>query len=562
MSSQEKKSFTDIQTLDQFEENLPAYAASLEDGFNGEGDLLHQFKEQEHLLQQTTQMSPQVWAFGGAKGGVGRTLLCATAAFLLAQRGFRVVALDFDLGAANLHTFLGLSQTEKNLEQWLLGQFEHLQEICSPTHIPNLSLITTGSSIFNPSLPSPEQIKRLMLEALELECDYLLIDLGAGIHAHSLDLFNVAGRGFVLTTPEPSSIQNTYGFYKAVLLRRAEIVLKARPWLHKILLRAALSKGKGRITSLGEMLDMLKELDHDVAQEMINCLKALKIPLLINRSGKEDEQQVIKALDRICSRYLHLEIEHTLTVLEDKEIRQFIRQMLPIQDYHVDSYFMRHMNLWLDQVLAQKLYTPAHDDFIDLIASPSFLSLALSSQQHQQSHSLENNQLLFQTMNQMRETIDSIRNEINPMQINPIHIPIPTNQSNIGFNAEFEIRNDLGSYRQTPNPYHNPFNPPPILEMMLSDPPSHDVVAFEEDIRTHYGWFHLKTVDLAPFRPSIRTSILEEGKALSVYEEDYSELLNHSHSMIDISKRVERIHQQNIEALQRGGVQAWRDSKI
>jgi flagellar biosynthesis protein FlhG len=593
MSSTENKKTTEYHSEEtqESQENPLSYSQN-EDLLNLNLDEDAQaLKEAQSLLMQSTQMSPQVWAFGGAKGGIGRSLVCATTACLLAQKGYRVVALDFDLGAANLHTFLGLSQTEKNLEQWLLGQFEHLQEICSPTHIPNLSLITTGSSIFNPSLPSIEQIRKLMVEALELECDYLLIDLGAGIHSHTLDFFNLAGRSFMLTTPEPSAIQNTYAFYKAALLRRAEIVLKTRPWLNKILLRAALSKGKGRITSLGEMLDMLKELDHELAQEMMNCLKGLKVPLIINRAGRDDELQVIKALDRICSRYLHLEIEHTLTILEDKEIRHLIRQMLPIHEFPEDSQYMKHMNAWIDRLLEQKLYTPAHEDFLELASTPSFLSLSLNHQNQEESQ--DHNQLLMQTMHQMRGTIDSIRHEFQPNQQlsfamptsnpqtnsqptisfdsrltgSPIASPVASNlsiqQINLldpyGFNSEL---NHLRKNFPQPNIDYR-FNPLPLQSLELSDPPEHEVLAYEEEIRLNAGSqiLHLKTVDLAPFRMAIRTTIHESFKQIAIYEESYADLYE-QFAHHEIGKRVERIHQQNIELLSKGGIHTWREAKI
>ena len=142
----------------------------------------------------SSQMNPQVWAFGGAKGGVGRSVLCASIAHVLASHGKKVIALDFDLGSANLHTLLGIIQPKRNLEQWILGQVPTLEEVCSPTTVENLYLISGASSIYNPSHPSPDQLKRFIHESLSLEADYILIDLGSGIHPHTLDFFNVAGR--------------------------------------------------------------------------------------------------------------------------------------------------------------------------------------------------------------------------------------------------------------------------------------------------------------------------------------------------------------------------------
>ena len=45
---------------------------------------------------------PRIWAVGGGKGGVGKTVITANTAISLAQQGKRCVALDLDLGGAGL----------------------------------------------------------------------------------------------------------------------------------------------------------------------------------------------------------------------------------------------------------------------------------------------------------------------------------------------------------------------------------------------------------------------------------------------------------------------------
>src|SRR5436309_1062165 len=50
-------------------------------------------------------------AFYSYKGGVGRSLLLANVAVILAQAGRRVVCVDLDLDAGGLHTILGVDPT-------------------------------------------------------------------------------------------------------------------------------------------------------------------------------------------------------------------------------------------------------------------------------------------------------------------------------------------------------------------------------------------------------------------------------------------------------------------
>ena len=165
-------------------------------------------------MSQSSQMNPQVIAIGGAKGGVGRSVLTALTGIALANKGKRVALIDLDLGTSNLHTILGIMQPKHSLEEWVTGQETNLDVICSPTTIKNLSLISGSASILSPYDIAPHQYESLLKQSLTLEVDYVLVDLGAGIHPHTIDFFNIAGRSLMITSPEPTSIQNTYAFLK------------------------------------------------------------------------------------------------------------------------------------------------------------------------------------------------------------------------------------------------------------------------------------------------------------------------------------------------------------
>ena len=102
---------------------------------------------------------PQIWAFAGGKGGVGKSLVCASVAVDLARRGFRVVAVDADLGAANLHTLLGLLHPPRNISEYFQSSGVRLEDTCLDTRVDNLKLLSGASAILEACLlytsPSP-----------------------------------------------------------------------------------------------------------------------------------------------------------------------------------------------------------------------------------------------------------------------------------------------------------------------------------------------------------------------------------------------------------------------
>ena len=77
----------------------------------------------------------EIWAIGGGKGGVGKSFVAGNLGILLAQRGFRVILADLDLGGANLHTWLGVNTPEQGVSEFVDRQVEQIHELLIPTSI-------------------------------------------------------------------------------------------------------------------------------------------------------------------------------------------------------------------------------------------------------------------------------------------------------------------------------------------------------------------------------------------------------------------------------------------
>ena len=77
----------------------------------------------------------QIWAVGGGKGGVGKSLITANTAIAMARLGYRVVAVDLDLGGANLHTCLGVDIPEYTLGDFVNGRAKAVDQVVVKTPI-------------------------------------------------------------------------------------------------------------------------------------------------------------------------------------------------------------------------------------------------------------------------------------------------------------------------------------------------------------------------------------------------------------------------------------------
>ena len=91
------------------------------------------------------QLKPcRIIAAGGAKGGIGKSILAANLGVYLSRRGFRTVLVDLDLGAANLHLYMGVWALKHRIDDYLDKKAHRLDAIAVETD-PGPRLIGGGS---------------------------------------------------------------------------------------------------------------------------------------------------------------------------------------------------------------------------------------------------------------------------------------------------------------------------------------------------------------------------------------------------------------------------------
>jgi flagellar biosynthesis protein FlhG len=162
---------------------------------------------------------PKVIAVGGAKGGIGKSVLSANLGVYLASRGWRTTVVDMDLGAANLHLYLGIWGLKHRINDYLDKKVEDLEQIAVETAY-GPRLIGGGSSrLGSANLPFARKLK-LMRAIGCLDADFVIIDLGGDTTFNVLDFFLLADHGLVLTSCDPASYLDAYTFVKMSLYRR------------------------------------------------------------------------------------------------------------------------------------------------------------------------------------------------------------------------------------------------------------------------------------------------------------------------------------------------------
>lgn len=121
-----------------------------------------------------------VIAVGSGKGGVGKTFVSSSLAAALAAAGHGpVLAIDVDLGGANLHNGLGVARPDFALNRFVL-EGRSLGELVARTSIPGLGFIGGASDIVGVSEFGEADQRRFQSELSSLEAGTTILDLGAG----------------------------------------------------------------------------------------------------------------------------------------------------------------------------------------------------------------------------------------------------------------------------------------------------------------------------------------------------------------------------------------------
>jgi flagellar biosynthesis protein FlhG len=157
-------------------------------------------------------------AVASGKGGVGKSTIALGLAMASGERGVRTVLVDADLGMANADILAGV-RARRSVADWLAGRAS-LDE-CMVRVAPRTWLLAGASGVARMADLDPARRMRLVagLARVASHVDRLVVDLGAGIGAGTLDLACAADRVLVVTTPEPTSLADAYAFMKACARR-------------------------------------------------------------------------------------------------------------------------------------------------------------------------------------------------------------------------------------------------------------------------------------------------------------------------------------------------------
>jgi len=200
----------------------------------------------------------QVIVVTSGKGGVGKTTTSASIAAGMAMRGFKTVAIDFDVGLRNLDLIMGCERrVVYDLVNVVKREASLRQALIRDKRCENLFVLPASQTRDKDALDL-EGVGIVIDELKELGFDYIICDSPAGIEKGAQMAMYFADEAIVVTNPEVSSVRDSdrvLGLLDAKT-RKAELGVPMKS--HLLITRYSPERAeKGEMLAVNDIIELL-----------------------------------------------------------------------------------------------------------------------------------------------------------------------------------------------------------------------------------------------------------------------------------------------------------------
>lgn len=259
---------------------------------------------------------------GGGKGGAGKSFVTAGLGALLAMQHHKVVLVDLDLGASNLHTLVGINPPENGLHRFMDKSVSAMEKTAVPTLIPNLFLISSAQCSMEIANLYHQQKLRIIKAIRKLPFDFILLDLGAGTGFNTLDFFLTSNSGIMVFTPEPTSIENTIRFIRTVYLRKLKKMIKSRAF-HAAVNESVDLAHRGRLNT-PDIIDLVSKHDPEKEALLRRSMARFNFNIVINQFRKTNDTSLGEKIKIVCNRHFYSNFEFLGNISYDDRVHDSI----------------------------------------------------------------------------------------------------------------------------------------------------------------------------------------------------------------------------------------------
>lgn len=286
-------------------------------------------KANKHNHYKSKKKSPKFFSIGGGKGGIGKSFLTSNLAIASAKSGYKTLVIDLDFGGANAHTYLEVRRPKYSAFDFVNGEVSELQSIVCETQFENLSIIAGKDEMSKCNTINELQIEYLFDEIKNLNFDRIFFDLGAGTNFETLNGFLCSDFKITLSTPEPTSIENTYHFLKKGFYAHLKNIAQEHGFSEQInsILKDSTLK---HIKNPAQLLNHIGQEFGRTGEKIVYGFDSFKPLIVINQCRSPQDFKLGESLAQICRKYFGLKAFSLGHLSFENHVWQSVRSMRPL----------------------------------------------------------------------------------------------------------------------------------------------------------------------------------------------------------------------------------------
>ncbi len=273
--------------------------------------------------------STQIITLGGGKGGIGKSIMCTNLAVGMALSGQKVVLMDGDFGASNLHALLGISHPPYGFQDLFTNHRLDPESLLIETGIDNLKFISSAGDNPGSANIDPERVQTIISFRKQLKAHTVILDLGPGTSFNVLDFFNIHDQCIVMSTPEVTSVMKTFSFVRAALFRKISLHLKDAPELQRLVDHSHPSQADVETCTIDILRENIKKVDGSQTEEVENIIRSFKPEVIINRVRNKKDLQTGDNLISLVKKFLDVDLKYLGHIIESDQVRDSVEEMVP-----------------------------------------------------------------------------------------------------------------------------------------------------------------------------------------------------------------------------------------
>ncbi len=295
-------------------------------------------------------MEKTIIPIASGKGGVGKSFVAANLSIALAELGKQVIVADLDFGGSNLHTCLGIKNIHPGIGDFIRARYSELNNLLVETEHENLKFL--AGDVRSPFLANMHhaQKMRLISNLKQLDCEYLILDLGSGSTYNTLDFFGMTHLGMIITTPEHTSTMNMLTFIKLLAFRVIERSMPKNTFLDEKMRHSFNRTVMEEFLTVRGLLDEISKIDRNVAERAEQSWIRYRPRIIFNKCNLPGELDILPSMANHFNQTLMLRGDFFGCLFTDTAVTRAFQERKTLKNVEPYSLVLEDINLLADRI--------------------------------------------------------------------------------------------------------------------------------------------------------------------------------------------------------------------